>query len=92
MILQNFWANLHTSAVRICKPGSEHGSSIRTYGNCVLQPEHDSSAYKGYVQRFGQNITLRVSFWSSAIRTSPNPKTSFKQPAALLWHSPATSC
>ena len=55
---QNFWARFHASTIRICKDSSEHDSSVRTYGDCVLQQEHDSSAYGDYVLRFNQNITL----------------------------------
>ena len=49
MILQNFGASLHASAIRTCKHGSEHDASIRTYGSNILWSEHDFSAYEGYV-------------------------------------------
>ena len=63
---------------------SEHVEAMLFGQNMMLQSEHVSSGYDGYVQRSGQNLPLQHLEVTFLIITSPNPKTSFKQPAVLL--------
>ena len=67
MIISELLGQISRKRNQNLQDGSEHDSSIRTYGNCILQSEHMKTIF------FNQNMALQhmETMFYALTRTSP---------------------